>query len=369
MNPPTAHWSIKRSGNPAVVLALLVILLISSSSAQVPPSAVPEFLSIAGHSTGPLLTWSSVPGASGYILQVSTDPFFTQLVLNDSTITGTLRLLAQHDTLAGYCCRVAGMTAAGVTDWSATLKFLAEPGSDVFPLSEGAGWNLLSLPLRVTDTARNFIFPAGAGCKTPTIICYTGTYSCCADFFQSRSYGFWNRSLRRRLLALTGTPIVADTEDIAAGWNLVGSGFWPSAVSDVTSDPPRLITSRFFSYTHSAYEAADSLRPFEGYWVHATSAGRIILPPPPNQSGSIIAYVHWGNQPIVNKKIVLVETSDTVYTDTSGQVKFNLPGGKYTVRAFDINRGGPVRLSIDFDVDLLPGRTAIVDIIDCLPCL
>ncbi len=94
-----------------------------------------------------------------------------------------------------------------------------------------------------------------------------------------------------------------------------------------------------------------------------------MLPQPPDIRGSIVAYVHWQNQPIENKKLVLVETGDTVYTDARGLVKFSLPPGSYTVRAYEINRGGPIQLTIDFKVEVTPFRTAIVDIIDCLPCL
>ena len=90
---------------------------------------------------------------------------------------------------------------------------------------------------------------------------------------------------------------------------------------------------------------------------------------PRKQLSQIIAYVHWQDQAITAKKIVLVETRDTLYTDVNGLAKFSTLAGHYTLRAFDINRGGPSVKSIDFSVVTFPGEVKIVDIVDCLPCV
>ncbi len=331
------------------------------------PAQAPEFLSIAGPSTAPMLTWSGIPAAARYELQVATDLSFTSIILDDSTIDNTLRIIGPLDSLRGYYCRVAGMTASGPGGWSAVLKFFAETGRDVFTLSEPAGWNLLSIPLDITDTARNFIFPGA--CGAPSLYCYgQGGYDCCGNYLQLAHYGFWNRSPEDRVLGITGIPSLSDTQNVVTGWNLIGSSIAPTAIDQIVTMPPGNLISRFFSYTGFAYTAAVSLQPFGGYWVRANGPGVILLPEPGDLRGSITAYVHWQNQPIENKKIVLVETGDTLYTDAQGLAKFTVPPGNYTVRAFEINRGGPALLSIDFKVEVSPFRTVIVDIIDCLPC-
>jgi len=112
--------------------------------------------------------WSSLPGAIKYGLQVATDASFTQFILDDSAVYNTLKIIGNLDSTAstGYYCRIAALTSSGMTDWSAALKFFAEAGHDVFGLPEPKGWNLLSMPLVVSDTARNFIFPARAGWTT-----------------------------------------------------------------------------------------------------------------------------------------------------------------------------------------------------------
>lgn len=83
----------------------------------------------------------------------------------------------------------------------------------------------------------------------------------------------------------------------------------------------------------------------------------------------IIAKVHWQDQGIPDIPIVLVQTGDSLKTDSTGVAVFSVTPGPYTIRAYGINRGGPVLRWIDFDVEAKKGGTAFVDIVDCLPCL
>ena len=86
-------------------------------------------------------------------------------------------------------------------------------------------------------------------------------------------------------------------------------------------------------------------------------------------AGHITAYVHWGDQPLSGKQIELVQTGETKLTDTNGKAEFTVSAGKFVIRAFDINRGGPAYRTIDFDVEVGFGQKVMVDIVDCLPCL
>ncbi len=95
------------------------------------------------------------------------------------------------------------------------------------------------------------------------------------------------------------------------------------------------------------------------------------IPPfePPSTSSLIVVNVHWQGQGVAGIPVVLVQTRDSVLTGTSGVVVYSVPGGHYVVRVYGINRGGPVLLTSDYEVDAKPGDVAIVDIVDCLPCL
>jgi hypothetical protein len=90
---------------------------------------------------------------------------------------------------------------------------------------------------------------------------------------------------------------------------------------------------------------------------------------PPKESSLILVNVHWQNQGVAGIPVVLVQTRDSVSTGANGLAVFSVLAGHYVVRVYGINRGGPVFVSTDFDVEAKPGETATVDIIDCLPCL
>ncbi len=90
---------------------------------------------------------------------------------------------------------------------------------------------------------------------------------------------------------------------------------------------------------------------------------------PPSTPGIIVVSVHWQNSGIAGIPVVLVQTGDSLQTGSNGLAVYSVPGGHYVVRAYGINRGGPVALSIDYDVNVTPGGVAIIDIVDCLPCV
>jgi hypothetical protein len=83
----------------------------------------------------------------------------------------------------------------------------------------------------------------------------------------------------------------------------------------------------------------------------------------------IVAHVHWQSQDVAGVPVVLVQTGDSVHTNSNGLAIFSVSAGHYVIRAYGINRGGPALRSIDFNVEVHTGETAIVDIIDCLPCV
>jgi hypothetical protein len=83
----------------------------------------------------------------------------------------------------------------------------------------------------------------------------------------------------------------------------------------------------------------------------------------------ILARVHWEDQGVPDVPVVLLQTGDSVRTDANGLAAFSVSPGKNVIRAYGINRGGPVYRYVDFDVDAKEGETSLVDIVDCLPCL
>ncbi len=82
----------------------------------------------------------------------------------------------------------------------------------------------------------------------------------------------------------------------------------------------------------------------------------------------ITVYVYWAGQGLSGKQVALLQTADTLTTDSAGLATFTIPPGRYTVRAFNINRGGPAYRYIDFDVEARAGDTTRLNVFDCLAC-
>ena len=89
----------------------------------------------------------------------------------------------------------------------------------------------------------------------------------------------------------------------------------------------------------------------------------------PSTRGHITVFVHWEGQGLPDHRVDLLETGTSRTTSESGIVRFSVRPGDYTVRVYDLNRGGPPLQFIDFPVSVEPGETVRVDALDCLPCV
>ncbi len=89
----------------------------------------------------------------------------------------------------------------------------------------------------------------------------------------------------------------------------------------------------------------------------------------PVEPGKLVVFVFWDGQGVPDKRVEVLELRLTGKTDEAGFATFDLPPGEYTLRAYDINRGGPASLYIDTIVTIEVGKEARVEILDCLPCV
>lgn len=154
-------------------------------------------------------------------------------------------------------------------------------GSPTPPVSYPAGWNLVSLPGDVEDGTPATLFPGLAG----TPFSYDAVAGYQTETELRAGPGYWMRfPSSGRMSALIESPRTSDTIDISAGWNLIGSLGSAVPVSSIGSDPPGMVTGRFFGYDRGYYEAT-VLEPAQGYWVKSTQSGRLIL----SSSGSAVA--------------------------------------------------------------------------------
>ena len=220
------------------------------------------------------LAWRAIAGATGYRVQVATDSAFTLAVLDDSTLVDTAAVVSGLTIGTEYFWRVRARAAAGWGPPSASRRFVTTE-TVALQVPVPAGWSLVSVPVIAEDLSSPALFPdlaAGA-------FGFVGSLGYVDRDTLAYGEGYWVKYDSARVLALTGPPRRSDTVAVAPGWNLVGSLSVPIAAAGVTSLPPGILDSPFYSFT-DAYVTADSLSPARGYWVKSTSTGSIVLQGP-----------------------------------------------------------------------------------------
>jgi len=116
------------------------------------PSMISPPDSAIGLPTIVTIRWNAVPGAAKYVLQVAVDSPFTQLLISDSGITGTVRDVQGLAAFTRYFWRVRALDAGGGGQFSEPHWFrtlLVAPGAPIqhAPLS-GVSGMLPALTLR-----------------------------------------------------------------------------------------------------------------------------------------------------------------------------------------------------------------------------
>jgi hypothetical protein len=87
------------------------------------------------------------------------------------------------------------------------------------------------------------------------------------------------------------------------------------------------------------------------------------------ESGTVVVFVYWQGEGVPNKRVEVVELGVERITNAEGLAKFKVPIGNYTVRVYDINRGGPPVRYIDEKITVTRDEELHVDVFDCLACV
>jgi hypothetical protein len=138
------------------------------------------------------------------------------------------------------------------------------------PAHQSRGWNLVSLPVLVSDPRLQTMFPTASSQSFG----YSGQYLQSDSLFPG--IGYWIKFAADRETTLAGLAIATDSIPVQAGWNMIGTISTPVEVASITSDPPNIVTGKFFGYEHG-YIPTDTLHPAKGYWVKTGEDGILIL--------------------------------------------------------------------------------------------
>jgi hypothetical protein len=151
---------------------------------------------------------------------------------------------------------------------SITATFVLQTDSASIVVRQG--WNMISLPLQVADARKANLFPLA---ESPAFS-YEASYV--AEESLRVTAGYWLKFPGAQNVEVSGTLIGPDTLAVITGWNLIGSISSPVPVAALGSDPPGLVTSRFFGYA-DGYFTSDTIKPGSAYWVKVSQPGSLLL--------------------------------------------------------------------------------------------
>jgi len=162
---------------------------------------------------------------------------------------------------------------------SIVFKFITRTGVtiDTYTLHSSTqitldqGWNMVSLPRHVADSAVSTIFPSAVS----QAFSYNGVTYEPHDSMQTR-LGYWIKSDSSQSIQLFGTSVHRDTITVSQDWNLIGTIADPIDVNDIVQNPAGIVVSPFFGYK-GMYRAADTLYPGKAYWVKVNQSGMLIM--------------------------------------------------------------------------------------------
>jgi plastocyanin len=258
-----------------------------------------EFLNYAPHiilSSGMTFVPDSLSIKTGDTVRFVLDPIHNALevsqsswLANDNTSNGGFSVPFGGGTVVfpgvGVVYYVCTVHAAD--GMKGRIFVIQPPVQHQLIVSLADGWNMISLPLSVSDSATTTLFPGAAS----GAFNYLGRYLPSATL--TVGTGYWLKSVGAADFPINGYIVGSDTVTLLKGWNMIGSISLPVPVAFLQSVPPGIIASHVFGY-HNAYTVADTIYPGSGYWVKLSQDGKIALDSVP--VASALASVSTGSE-------------------------------------------------------------------------
>lgn len=221
---------------------------------------------------------------------------------------------------AGLCVAVVSGNTGPTFTYSIT-----EQTSFSTSVSLNAGWNLLSVPINLSNMNFSSIFPEA----TSNAYYYDNGYQIATTAELGKGYWLkFNQALNKDLI---GTPQSSVQVNVKSGWNIIGPLHNNVPVSNITTNPPNIISSLFYGY-NNGYQTATTLEKGKGYWVKVSSNGTMTIPSTftkSDYSNSQIDFNRYLDELNYSAKIIFKDDNGNerilYLTDKSYQQIFELP--------------------------------------------
>ena len=138
-------------------------------------------------------------------------------------------------------------------------------------VTHNEGWNLVGLPVNVTDGSLTAIYPDATG---GTLYSYDGAYVDEDTLIPGE--GYWLHFQDAGTTTMGDTPINSITMTLTEGWNLI-SGISTFVPIENILDPLGIVIEGTLYGFEGSYEDAYSIEPGKGYWINASADGYITI--------------------------------------------------------------------------------------------
>ena len=272
-NAPNAHDTVAVSGTGLGALSPPVLLAPANGS--------------TGQATTDSLKWNSVAGATGYWLQMATDPSFTTIVVTDSTLVSTGRQVSGLPQNTQYYWRVGTKNTVGFGLFSGAWTLTT--------VSSGAVSGTVSFSGDLSSTSyRMFGLPGIGSRKVGDILSGTEKidWRMLSDNGKDTTYPFYYMDLTVDSALQTGegywllqkTPLSISRTDILpplatdgtysiplhSGWNLITDPFTASVLRTnlfaANGLPPSTVLWEHLGARDTATSSGTTFDPFKGYY-------------------------------------------------------------------------------------------------------
>jgi hypothetical protein len=159
----------------------------------------------------------------------------------------------------------------GVPEDSLVLLRLADEVE--FTDSVDSRWNMISLPVTVTNNNVSAVFPTSVPNTLYKFVPGTGYLS---QSLLVNGVGYWLKFPSAQSVSILGSERTIETIDVSTGWNMIGTLSVPIVSSTVTSIPSGIIAGAFFGYDNG-YFATETLEPLRGYWIKVNNNGQLVM--------------------------------------------------------------------------------------------
>ncbi len=167
---------------------------------------------------------------------------------------------------AGLCVAVVSGNTGPTFTYSIT-----EQTTFSTAVSYNSGWNLLSVPISLSNMNFSSIFPEASS----NAYFYDNGYQIATTAELGK--GYWLKFDQVVNKNLTGTPQTSTQINVKNGWNIIGPLHNNIPVANITTNPPNIISSLFYGY-NNGYQTATTLEKGKGYWVKVSANGTMTIP-------------------------------------------------------------------------------------------